>query len=161
MSEAKMWKISILTLSIFLFISLFTVFRSNKKENTGAQEKGIFNENGFGLSLTANKGIYKEGEPIELALKVFNYSKDNVIFNFKNGQRYDFIIENEEGEKVWQWSQGKMFTMALGREILGPDNREIVYKENYSGKLKPGNYKITGIFTSMERMMGSIEITVK
>ena len=156
-----MWKISILTLSIFLFISLFTVFRSNKKENTGAQEKGIFNENGFGLSLATNKGIYKEGEPIELALKVFNYSKDNIIFNFKNGQRYDFIIENEEGEKVWQWSQGKMFTMALGREILGPDNREIVYKENYSGKLKPGNYKITGIFTSMERMMGSIEITVK
>ena len=156
-----MGKISILTLSIFLFISLFTVFRSNKKENTSAQEKGIFNENGFGLSLTANKGIYKEGEVIELALKVFNYSKDNIIFNFKNGQRYDFIIENEEGEKVWQWSEGKMFTMALGREILGPDNREIVYRENYSGKLKPENYKITGIFTSMERMMGSIEITVK
>ncbi len=156
-----MWKISILTLSIFLFISLFTVFRNNKKENVGAQEKGIFNGKGFGLSLAANKGIYKEGEVIELALKVFNYSKDNIIFNFKDGQRYDFIIENEEEEKVWQWSEGKMFIMALGREILGPDKREIVYKENYSGKLKPGNYKVTGIFTSMERMMGSIEITVK
>ena len=156
-----MWKISILTLSIFLFISLFTVFRGNKKENVGAQEKGIFNEKGFGLSLSANKGIYKEGEAIEAALKVFNYSKDNIIFNFKDGQRYDFIIDNEEGEKVWQWSQGKMFTMALGREILGPDNREIVYREIYNGKLKSGNYKVTGIFTSMERMTGSIDITVK
>jgi len=156
-----MGKISILTLSILLFISLFTVFRNNKKENTGAQEKEIFNEKGFGLSLAANKGIYKEGEAIEAALKVFNYSKDNIIFNFKNGQRYDFIIENEEGKKVWQWSQGKMFIMALGREILGPDNREIVYRENYNGKLRPGNYKITGIFTSMERMTGSIEITVR
>lgn len=156
-----MWKISILTLSIFIFISLFTVFRNNKKENTGAQEKDIFNENGFGLSLAANKGIFKEGEAIEAALKVFNYSKDNIIFNFKDGQRYDFIIENEEEEKVWQWSEGKMFTMALGREILGPDNREIVYREIYNGKLRPGNYKVTGIFTSMERTMGSIEITVK
>ena len=156
-----MWKISILTLSIFLFISLFTVFRNNKKENVGAQEKGIFNEKGFGLSLAANKGIYKEGEVIELALKVFNYSKDNIIFNFKDGQRYDFIIENEEEEKVWQWSEGKMFIMALGREILGPDKREIVYREIYNGKLRPGNYKVTGIFASMERMTGSIDITVK
>ena len=54
-----------------------------------------------------------------------------------------------------------MFIMALGREILGPDNREIVYREIYNGKLKSGNYKVTGIFTSMERMTGSIDITVK
>ena len=88
-------------------------------------------------------------------------SNDIITFNFRNGQRYDFIIENEKGEKVWQWSQEKMFTMALGREILGHDNPEIIYKYNYSGKLKPGSYKITGILISTERMMGSIEITVR
>ena len=156
-----MLKISILTLSFFLFISLITASRYSKRENIRAQQKDVFNEKGFGLSLMTNKAMYNEGEPIEFELRIFNYSKENIVFDFKDGQRYDFIIENEAGEKVWQWSQGKMFTMALGREVVGPDNREIVYKESYDGKLKPGNYKITGIFTSMDRMMGYIKVSVK
>ncbi len=98
----------------------------------------------------------------EYVLSKINYTKEDVVFHFNTSQRYDFIIEDEEGNEIWRWSQDMMFAMVLGEETLGPTNIEIIYTVEYKGKISPGYYKITGIFVVQDRpMSGNIIIMVK
>lgn len=116
----------------------------------------------FGISITTDKMSYTVGEPIKMTLKIFNYTEEDIVFYFNTVQRYDFIIEDVEGNEVWRWSKDMMFAMVLGEEILGLDNPEIIYTAEYKGKLSPGYYKVTAIFVAQDRpMSGSVIIEVK
>jgi len=116
----------------------------------------------YGISMSTDKMSYSDGEPITMTLKIFNYTGEDIVFHFNTSQRYDFIIEDEEGNEVWRWSKDMMFAQMLGEEILGPDNPEIIYTAEYMGELSPGYYKVTGIFVAQDRpMSGSIVIEVK
>ena len=112
--------------------------------------------------MSTDKMNYSVGEPIKITLKIFNYTEEDIAFQFNTSQRYDFIVEDEEGSKIWHWSQDMMFTMALGEETLGPTNTEITYTAEYSDKLSSGYYKITGILVAQDRSMsGNVVIIVK
>ena len=116
----------------------------------------------YGISVTTDKMSYNVGEPIIMTLKIFNYTEEEITFHFNTGKRYDFIIEDEEGNEIWCWSEGRMFAMMLGEETLGPTNTEITYTAEYKGKLSPGYYKVTGIFVAQDRpMSGNVIIIVK
>ena len=126
--------------------------------NSAPEERNM----NYGISMTIDKISYSVGEPIKMTLKIFNYTEEDIIFYFNTSQRYDFIIEDEKGKEVWRWSQDMMFAMVLGEEILGPTNLEVTYTAEYKEKLKPGYYKITGIFVAQNRpMSGNIIIIVK
>jgi len=126
--------------------------------NTTSEERNM----NYGISMTTDKVSYSFGEPVKMMLKVFNYTEENVVFHFNTSQRYNFIIEDEEGDKIWRWSQDKMFAMILGEEIIGPTNSEVIYSGEYTDKLSPGYYKVTGFFVARDRpMFGSIIIEVK
>jgi len=116
----------------------------------------------YGISMMIDKMSYSVGEPIMMTLKVFNYTEEDVVFYFNTSKRYDFIIEDEEGNEIWRWSEGRMFAQMLGEEILGPSNPEVTYTAEYRNKLSPSYYKITGIFVARDRpMSGSIVVEVK
>ena len=116
----------------------------------------------YGLSIMTNKMNYSVDESIIMTLKIFNYTEEDVVFHFNNSQRYDFIIEDKEGNEVWRWSEGRMFAQMLGEEILGLNNSEVTYTAEYRNKLSPDYYKITGVFIAQDRpMSGSIIIEVK
>ena len=116
----------------------------------------------YGISMTTDKMSYSVGESIKMTLKVFNYTEEDINFYFNTSQRYDFIIEGEEGNEVWRCSKDRMFAMVLGEEILGLSNPEVIYTIEYQGKLSPGYYKITGVLFAQEKpMSGSIIIEVK
>ena len=116
----------------------------------------------YGISMMTDKISYSVEEPIRMTLKIFNYTEEEITFHFNTGQRYDFIIEDEEGSKIWRWSQDMMFAMVLGEETLGPTNTEVICRAEYRGKLNPGYYKITGVLVVQDRSMsGSIIIEVK
>lgn len=148
---------------IILIIIVVAVFSSLRLElwasgNTTSEEINM----NYGVSMTTDKMSYAVGEPIKMTLKVFNYTKENIVFCFNNSQRYDFIIEDEEGNEIWRWSKDRMFAMVLGEEILGLNNPEVIYTSEYKDRLSPGYYKVTGIFISQEKpMSGSIIIEVK
>ncbi len=126
--------------------------------NTTSEETNI----NYGISMTTDKMNYSVGEPIVMTLKIFNYTEEDITFHFNTSQRCDFIIEDEEGNKIWRWSQDRMFAMALGEETFEPDNPEVIYTEEYKDRLSPGYYKVTGIFVAQNRSMsGSIIIEVK
>ena len=116
----------------------------------------------YGISMSTDRMSYSVGEPIMMTLKIFNYTKEDIAFHFNTSQRYDFIIEDEEGNEIWCWSKDRMFAMVLGEETLGPTNKEIIYTVEYRDKLNPSYYKVTGIFVVTDRpMLGSIIIIVK
>ena len=116
----------------------------------------------YGISMSTDKMSYSVGDPVTMTLKVFNYTKEDITFYFNTAQRYDFIMEDEEGNKIWRWSERRMFAQMLGEEILGSTNTEITYTVEYTDKLSPGYYKVTGFFVPWDRpMSGSIIIEVK
>jgi hypothetical protein len=116
----------------------------------------------YGISMSTDKMSYSVGEPIIITLKIFNYTEEDIAFQFNTSQRYDFIIEDKEGEEIWRWSKDKMFAMVLGEETLGPTNTEITYTAEYKDKLSPGYYKVTGILVAQDRpMSGNVIIIVK
>jgi hypothetical protein len=116
----------------------------------------------YGISMSTDKMNYSVGEPIKMTFKVFNYTEEDIVFHFNTSQRYDFIIEDKEGNEVWRWSKDRMFAMVLGEEILGPNNPEVIYTAEYKDRLSLGYYKITGIFVAQDRpMSGSIVVEVK
>ena len=116
----------------------------------------------YGILLSTDNVVYQSGEIITIKLKVFNYSAETIDFHFNSSQRYDFIIEDEEGNEVWRWSRDRMFAMMLGEETLEQTNPEIIYTVEYKGKFSSGYYKITGIFVAQKKpMSGSIIIEVK
>jgi len=126
--------------------------------NTTSEERNM----SYGISMSTDKMSYSVGEPVIMTLKIFNYTKEDIAFHFNTSQRYDFIIEDEEGNEVWRWSKDRMFAMVLGEETLGPTTPEIIYTLKYQGKLSSGYYKITGVFVARDRpMSGSIIIEVK
>ena len=148
---------------IILVIIVVTVFSGlglwlTTYGNTTSEETNM----NYGISMSADKISYSIDESIKMTLKVFNYTQEDIVFHFNTSQRYDFIIEDEEGNEVWRWSQDMMFAMVLGEEILGPTNPEVIYTAEYTDKLSPGYYKVTGIFVAQDRLMsGSIVVEVK
>ena len=148
---------------IILFIIVVVVFSAlglwlGASGNATSEERNM----NYGISMTTNKMSYTMGEPITMTLKIFNYTEEDIVFHFNNSQRYDFIVEDKEGNEVWRWSEGRMFAQMLGEEILGPTNIEIIYSVKYKDKLNPGYYKVTGYFVAQDRpMSGSIVVEVK
>lgn len=126
--------------------------------NTTSEERNM----NYGISISTDKMSYSVGEPIKMTVKIFNSTEEDIVFHFNTSQRYDFIIEDEEGNEVWRWSQDRMFAMMLGKEVIGPHNPEVIYTADYKDRISPGNYKVTGIFIAKDRpMSGSIIIEVK
>jgi len=150
----KMIRLVIIVVVVFLALGFWLAAYGN----TTSEETNM----NYGISMSTDKMKYSVGEPIKMTLKIFNYTEEDIIFHFNTSQRYDFIIEDEEGSKIWCWSQDMMFAMVLGEETLGPDNPEGIYTAEYKDRLSPGYYKVTGIFVAQNRpMSGSIIIEVR
>ena len=144
----------IIAVLVFLSLGLWLIAYGN----TISEDRNM----NYGLSMMTDKISYSVSEPIIMTVKIFNYTEEDIVFYFNTSQRYDFIIEDEEGNEVWRWSQDMMFTMALGEKTLGPTNTEVIYTTEYTNKLIPGYYKIIGVFVAQGRpMFGSIITKVK
>jgi len=150
----KIITLLIIVVVVFLVLGLWLTAYGN----ITSEERNM----NYGISMMTDKMSYSIGEPIIITLKIFNYTEEDIVFHFNAAQRYDFIIECEEGSKIWRWSQDMMFAMVLGEETLGPTNTEITYTVEYKDKLSPGYYKVTGILVAKDRpMSGNIIIIVK
>jgi hypothetical protein len=86
-------------------------------------------------------------------LTVRNTGPQPVILQFNSGQRYDLVIRDSKGDQLYQWSQGKFFTQALGRlELKG----ELIYLvevslADRSGRTYPeGRYTLEGWLSTSE-----------
>ena len=68
-----------------------------------------------------------------LELKVTNSGDLPYSVSHRNGQVYDFIITDKNGEKLWQWSDNMAFTQALTSSSIGAHSFK-VYKAELDSK---------------------------
>ncbi|WAA09322.1 BsuPI-related putative proteinase inhibitor [Fervidibacillus albus] len=83
-----------------------------KKLNGEIKENGRFQSN-----LSARKDDGK----LVIDFTLENVSSKTETITFSSGQRYDFFIYNDKNELLYQWSEGKMFTMAIESVELNPN----------------------------------------
>lgn len=119
-------------------------------------------ESGFGVAVSTDRISYTAGEPIGLKLRVFNRTREKLALHFRDAQRCDFTLADEKGNKIWQWSAGRIFAQALGEEELGPGQEELVYSATCEEKLSPGTYALTGVLVAQNKpLSGSIPIAIE
>src|SRR5438270_710054 len=75
------------------------------------------------VTLRTDKKVYAKKDPIKLIFTVKNASKSLVNLNIASGMRYEFEIhkgKSPAGERVWQWSRGRMFTQMIQQITMQP-----------------------------------------
>ena len=114
------------------------------------------------VSVLVGKRVFKLGEPIPIEIRVHYSGEKPLILKFSTAQRYDFQIEQEGGEILWRWSEGRMFAQVLGQLVLGPDSQEIHYQAVMQRHLRPGRYRVRGLLTTRSRSFSAVaEITIQ
>lgn len=96
--------------------------------------------------LTADKATYVAGEPIVLTLRLVNGTREPVTLTFHTGQRFDFVVRDQEGREVWRWAAGRMFTQVLGQKTV-PASGTLIYTATVEKPLPAGGYTVTGLVT--------------
>ncbi|HZO87668.1 MAG TPA: BsuPI-related putative proteinase inhibitor [Chthonomonadaceae bacterium] len=129
---------------------------------------------GIAVNVKTDKKTYALSEPIQITLTVKNTSGVTARLPFSSGKQYDIEIrrgKGRNGAKVWQWSQGKMFTQMLITRSL-PPGKTMTFSATYKPEttvlkdkegMTPGTYTVIGILTTMGRMprpSGATVITV-
>ena len=95
-----------------------------------------------------------EGDSVRFALQVSNATDSAVVLQFGTAQRYDFVVRTEGGEELWRWSEGQMFSQALGEERIEP-GRSLEYHEVWAGPVTAGLYRGVGRLVSVN---GPVEL---
>jgi len=75
---------------------------------------------------------------VELAFTVQNPGDEPVECSFPDGQRVDAVAERD-GDEVWRYSDGRMFSMALGTETI-PAGGEATFDATWPDP-GPGEYR--------------------
>ncbi len=89
------------------------------------------------FSLTLDKPVYTANlmppvDPITsiprltARLTLRNTTDKPLTLDFTSGQRYDLEIRDDKGAVVLRWSDGRAFIMVLGRETIGPGEKNYV-----------------------------------
>ena len=112
--------------------------------------------------LIADKAIYAPGEPIMLTLRVINDSQKPISLSFSTAQRFDLLMQNQQGREVWRWSAGRFFAQILGKEVLKPSGGELLYHAKVEKKFPQGAYTVKAIIRALgSQMSATINVTVQ
>jgi hypothetical protein len=52
------------------------------------------------FSMSTDKKSYADIEVIMMTFKIFNYTEEEITFHLSTSQRYEFIIEGEQENKI-------------------------------------------------------------
>ncbi|MBW3138585.1 hypothetical protein KUV56_03460 [Ferrimonas balearica] len=92
----------------------------------------------------------------EIALVLTNTSSSSVQYTIASGMLADFMLSKGK-EVVWRYSQEMMFTQALGKLTLAPNETRIV-KARVSGnalsRLNPGRYTVSAMVNTHPKDAG-------
>jgi hypothetical protein len=80
-------------------------------------------------------------DDVQFSLAVENAGDESVTLSFRNGMRADFAVRDGD-EVVWRWSEGRMFTQALGSETIDPGETRS-FGATWEDP-EPGGYTVVG-----------------
>ena len=123
---------------------------------------------GLALVFEVDRNRYEQKQPVSLLLVAVNDSSREIDLKFPSAKRHDFIVKDDQGRVVWEWSAGQAFAQAIVERRLSPGQgltSAAVWDQRTSdnGPVKPGKYEIEAEFPAIghQKKMGplSIEIT--
>ncbi len=79
-------------------------------------------------------------------LSVANNTKKMIELRFPNGQTHEFVVIDSEGNEVWRWSDGRMFTQSLQNKLVKARDTA-VYASRWDAE------KMHGRFTAVATLM--------
>ena len=71
-----------------------------------------------GPSIMTSLDVRQQGADIAFTFRITNNAKKKLELLFPTGQRYDLTIVDSNGEEVWRWSAGRMFTQVLQNRVV-------------------------------------------
>jgi len=89
------------------------------------------------ITLSKELKMVDNGGVLQIDFLLENQSSMDLLFVFGSGQKYDFHIYNDQGELVYRWSDGRMFTMAI-KEMVIKENEQKKFKTSWDLKDKNG-----------------------
>ncbi len=112
------------------------------------------------VELSVNKAVYNVGESVEIRLVATNRGAQPATFQFSTGQMYDFIAM-ANGQRFWQWSQGRAFTQALTALTLQPGEATVFHerwdqRDGQDRQVPGGKYELVAVFPARESSIRSV-----
>lgn len=90
----------------------------------------------------------QQGDGVHFTFHLKNQTEHMKTYHFNTGQRFDFVIKDDQGKVVKRFSEGKMFTQVLGEETLKQGDT-LTYQAKVSG-LREGKYTVRFWLTAKE-----------
>lgn len=132
---------------ILLAAFTFAAFLASSAGGAEAPSPGAERPNPI-LALQIHGSKLSLGEPVRITLEITNRSPETVRLTFSTGQRFDLSLENASGREVWRWSDGRLFTQALGEEVLKPSSGALRFDATIPAPRSQGRYTLHGQITS-------------
>lgn len=126
---------------------------------------------GITIAFTLDRAIYSynlrpplppviSGPVVKAEITLSNHSEGDLQLDFRSSQRFDFILEDETGRAVFQWSADKVFLTVLGTEVVKAGGslsytKEFSLPDSTVGILPEGTYTMRGIITSEKRWISA------
>lgn len=88
------------------------------------------------MSLTADLTVATRPNAVAFTFTVHNEGDERVELTFPSGKVADVVVR-EDGEAVWRWSEGRMFTQALETRTIAPGDdlsREFTWEDPRPGE---------------------------
>jgi hypothetical protein len=101
---------------------------------------------------------------IHASFAIRNESEEPLAITFNSGQQYDFWLLDGAGTTLWQWSEDKMFTMAIVERTL--DREPWVYEETIplytreGDPLSDGSYSVRARLTADRDVENQVSFTI-
>jgi len=114
------------------------------------------------VNLSLNKSAYELGDNVEITLSFTSQGTEASSFQFPTGQMYDLIVLGD-GQRVWQWSRGRVFTQAFTTLALKSGESK-VFNERWNQRdaqdrqVPSGEYEMVAVFPAQGgRIPSSLE----
>jgi len=85
-------------------------------------------------------------DELRFQLSVANNTRKMIELRFPNGQTHEFVVIDADGNEVWRWSDGRMFTQSLQNKLVKARDTA-VYASTWDAE------KMHGRFTAIATLM--------
>ncbi|MEX2582082.1 MAG: BsuPI-related putative proteinase inhibitor [Gemmatimonadota bacterium] len=100
-------------------------------------------------TLLSSVQVHTTRDTVSFVLQVTNTSRSTVVLTFPTGQTYDFLVRRN-GQEVWRWSAGQMFTQAMQEVRLSP-GETVTHQAAWAvPAAADGEYEAVGILPAID-----------
>ncbi|MCX7745850.1 MAG: BsuPI-related putative proteinase inhibitor [Clostridia bacterium] len=70
------------------------------------------------VGVSVSPSCEKTADQMVLKLRIHNNSYRDATINYSSGQRFDFVLMDQNRKVIYRWSEGKAFTQALTKDTI-------------------------------------------